>query len=399
MRILQICSKPPFPPVDGGTLAMNQVTSFFLEFGWSIKVLAFETQKHPVLLEKYTKEYINNTNFESIKIDTSLKLWDAFLNLFSKKSYHLQRFEHKTIETKLEQLLQNEEYDIIWFEGLYATSHLDFIQSRSKAKLVLRAHNVEFLIWERLAHETRSWIKKRYLNLLAARLKRYELQTLNKVDVVYTISTIDKAILSTLQCKAELAVLPFGVDVQQIIEKHIQPKNKIFHLAAMDWPPNLEAVNWFVDEIWPILKTLNKEVAVYLAGRSMPPTLIAKSEERLIITGEVDDPECFMKNHGVMIVPLKSGSGIRIKIAEGLAQGKVIVSTTIGAEGYEVENNKNIIIADHAYDFAEKINLILNNQQFHNEIAENAIKFAEENLNRKKIGITLKSEVIKITAN
>lgn len=398
MRILQICSKPPFPPVDGGTLAMNQVTSFFLEFGWSVKVLAFETQKHPVQLEQYTQEYIKNTDFESIKIDTRIKLWDAFLNLFSNKSYHLQRFEHKAIETKLAQLLQNEDYDLIWFEGLYATSHLDFIQSKSKAKLVIRAHNVEFLIWERLANATRSWIKKSYLNLLASRLKRYELQTLNKVDVVYTISTIDKAILSELQCKTELAVLPFGVDVQQI-NKPIQPNNKIFHLAAMDWPPNLEAVNWFIDEIWPILKTLNKEVEVYLAGRSMPQALIAKSEERLIISGEVNDPENFINKHGVMIVPLKSGSGIRIKIAEGLAQGKVIVSTTIGAEGYAVENNRNIIIADHAKDFAEKINMILNNQHFHAEIAENAIKFAQDNLNRKKIDITLKSEVIKITAN
>ena len=158
MKILQICSKVPFPPKDGGSLAMNMITQGLIEAGNQVQVLAVSTPKHFVKEEEMDGAYRNKTSFRSVFIDTSVKPLNAILNLFSSKSYNIIRFYSKDFEKELITLLSAREYDIILLEALWVTVYLDTVRKYSSAKIVLRAHNAEFQIWERLAADSKKII-------------------------------------------------------------------------------------------------------------------------------------------------------------------------------------------------------------------------------------------------
>ena len=171
MKILQICNKPPYPAVDGGAIAMNNTTQGLISNGYEVKVLAISTAKHPVNIESLPEDYLVSTKFESVFIDTSIKLKDAFINLFSSKSYNIERFISNDFTKKLIETLEKEKFDIIIIESLFVAPYITAIKKISKAKIVLRAHNVEYKIWERISSNTKNPIKKTYLSLLAKRLK------------------------------------------------------------------------------------------------------------------------------------------------------------------------------------------------------------------------------------
>ncbi len=181
MRILQICLKPPLPAVDGGCKAMNNITQGLLNKGLEVKVLTLSTHKHPFVKASLSSGYIEQTKIESVFIDTEIKLKDAFLNLFSSNSYNIERFYSIEFEELIIQTLKAQNFDAILFESLYVTPYVEAVRKHSKAKLVYRAHNVEFEIWERNATIEKG-AKKRYLNLLAKRLKKYEGDVLYNFD-------------------------------------------------------------------------------------------------------------------------------------------------------------------------------------------------------------------------
>ena len=159
MNILQICNKPPFPAVDGGAIAMNNTTQGLLNNGHKVTVLAISTPKHPVNYENLPEEYIKNTNFQTVFIDTSIRLRDAFFNLFTKKSYNIERFISVGFTQQLQKILTRESFDIVIIESLFVAPYISTIKSISNAKIVLRAHNVEHKIWERISKNSRlkSW--------------------------------------------------------------------------------------------------------------------------------------------------------------------------------------------------------------------------------------------------
>jgi len=162
MRILQICPKPPLPAVDGGALAMHAVTEGLLQAGMSVKVLAIATEKHPFLPDKISAEYKSATGIETVFIDTGVKYIPAFLNLFSSSSYNVNRFYSVEFANKLKSVLEKETFDIIQLESLFVAPYLYMIRQFSKAKVVLRAHNVESKLWERRAEQENQSLKKRW---------------------------------------------------------------------------------------------------------------------------------------------------------------------------------------------------------------------------------------------
>lgn len=194
MKILQICSKIPFPPKDGGSIAMNILTHGLINAGNRVHVLAVNTPKHFIKDEDIDADYRNKTNYRSVFINTSVKPIDAILNLFSSQSYNIIRFYSADFEKVLIEQLKKENYDLIHLETLWVAPYVEVIRKHSKAKIVLRSQNVEFMIWERLAEDAGNPLKKMYLRLLAKRLKKYELGILNKYDAIATITELDAVV-------------------------------------------------------------------------------------------------------------------------------------------------------------------------------------------------------------
>src|ERR1035437_7718238 len=138
MKILQICSRIPYPPKDGGSIAMNILTHRLIDCGNEVKVLAINTPKHFIKESDIDKEYIKKTSYQLVFIDTSVKPLDAFLNLFSSESYNIARFYSKEFENVLIELLSSQQYDVVQLETLWVAPYVDTIRKHSKAKIVLR---------------------------------------------------------------------------------------------------------------------------------------------------------------------------------------------------------------------------------------------------------------------
>ena len=387
MKILQICNKPPFPAVDGGAIAMNNTTQGLLENGHEIIVLAITTPKHPIEPKSLPKEYLERTQFQSVFIDTRIRLRDAFFNLFSKKSYNIERFISGVFKKKIQEILTEEQFDIVLIESLFVAPYISTIKKFSKAKVVLRAHNVEHKIWERISENTKKPIKKRYLGLLAKRLKKYEIDTFGSIDGIAAMTKVDENSFIELGYKKQIASIPTGYMINSGVVQTDEKveENSIFHIASMDWLPNVEGVRWFLDHVWKNVHANNPKANLYLAGREMPKEFHNLTNSNITTIGKVQSAKEFYLSKKIMIVPILSGSGMRIKIIEGMALGKVIISTTIGAEGIHCTSGKNIIIADSPKDFSEAINTCLRNPEFCEEIGKNAKALIKDEYSNARI--------------
>jgi glycosyltransferase involved in cell wall biosynthesis len=380
MKILQICHKPPRPAIDGGCIAMDNLTKGLLEAGHDVKVLCVSTHKHPFLPESMSDVYKKSTRIEGVFIDTKLHFVDAFSNLITRDSYNVSRFFSPDFDMALESILKASEYDVVQLESLFMTPYIDTVRRFSNAKLILRSHNLEYKIWQRMARVSSNGPKKAYLKLLAKRLKGYEIGVTSQVDGIATISPEDTSNFKELGCKTNLVTLPFGIDTSEYeVERPYNFRPTLFHLGAMDWMPNIEGVEWFLKDAWGEILNAYPNLHLHLAGKASKQFEPKGDRRNLHMDGEVPSAKDYMHSKGIMIVPLLSGGGIRIKIIEGMAMGKVIISTTVGAEGIGVTHGENILIADTPAEFKQRIDEIHENQDMLERISRNARKFIERN--------------------
>src|SRR5574344_1406816 len=141
MKILQLCHKSPYPPIDGGTIAMNNITQGLLNEGHDVKVIAVETPKHPVNWQKIPDEYRQKVEFSTVYIDTTVTVMGALKTLFTNKSYQVQRFYSKNFVLALRKILTEQTFDIVQLESVFMAPYIDEIRNYSNAKIVLRTHN------------------------------------------------------------------------------------------------------------------------------------------------------------------------------------------------------------------------------------------------------------------
>lgn len=383
MKVLQLCNKPPYPPVDGGTIAMNSITQGLIAEHCTLKVLTMCSDKHPVKKNLITEEYCTNTQFESVYVDLKINMLDAFVALLTGESYNVKRYESHEFAKKLASILKEDTFDVIHVESIFLTPYLPLIRKYSKAKVILRAHNVEHLIWERIAKCTKNIFKRWYVKKLALALKVYELEHISQYDGIACITQKDADYFIKAGCRKPIVSIPFGIIAPDTMDNVDEEPNSLFHIGSMDWIPNLEGVNWFLEKVWP--KVLNEvpQARMYLAGRKMPQTLMNTEYRNVSIVGEVPDAMYFIESKKINIVPLLSGSGIRVKIIEAMSVGKTVISTTIGAEGIEYTDGKNILIADTPDEFVMQIKRCIADDEFCAEIGKNAYDLVANNYNNE----------------
>lgn len=387
IQVLQVCLRVPFPPLDGGTIAMYTMANALNAAGATVKVVALNTRKHFVDPASLPETFVNNFKPEMVYIDASVRPLPALINIFTNKSYNISRFDVSLMHDELKRILSEKEFDIIQLESLFMAPYIDTIKKYSRAKIILRAHNVEYRIWERLAHSTGFAAKKWYLNLLSKRLRKYESNVFSKFDGIIALTGDDRDLIKSTGCNVPLLVSPIGIDTRNYQNKSANTNStSVFHLGSMDWLPNIEAIDWFLDKVYPLLVNDVANFSLHLAGKNMPDRFFNLNLPNVHVTGRVNDAGGFMHDKQIMIVPLLSGGGMRVKIIEGMAMGKTIISTTIGAEGILYENGKNIVIADSPEDFSNAIMKCLSDINFSNLIGKNAQKLAVDKYDIRVVG-------------
>lgn len=387
LNILQLCSKVPNPPKDGGSVAMDILTQGLIALGANVKILAIATHKHPFDKNKISAAYKSQTSIEAVFVDTRIRPFKALVNLLKNKSYNIIRFYSKAMDEKLETVLKKTPFDIVQLETLFVAPYVSTIRKHSKAKIILRSQNIEYLLWEQRAKKTNNPFLKFYLTLLAKQLKKFELGMLNNYDGIAAITPEDAEGFKKLGCTKPIITIPFGIDLKSVplAGNSNQEFPSCFHIGAMNWIPNIEGVKWLLDNVWKIVFARHPQLKLYLAGRFMPEWLSNINKQNVNVVGEVKNQFEFMQSKGIMLVPLISGGGMRIKIIEGMAAGKTIISTAKGAEGVPYEHKKNILIANTPEEFADCIDLCLSNPNLYKLIGKNAQELVRTHFDNNKI--------------
>lgn len=378
MYILQLCNKSPYPAKEGGPIAMNRLTEQLLALGHNVKIFAVNTPKYTIDINMIDEDYQRITNIELGYIDTSLSAKKALKCLLTNKSYHVERFQNNNFENQLIEILKNNDFQVVILETVYIAVYIETIRKYSTAKIVLRAHNVENNLWKEITQHTKFSLKKLYLAILTIQLKKFEKRVLSQCDSVWCISEKDKHCFEQYKVKSSIDVLPFAWEKQQYKEKVTTFPINLFTIGSMDWQPNTEGLSWFLEKIYPCIREAVPDLQLKIAGRNMSPYWKELHLEGVQVVGEVDNAKQFMAQNGILIVPLLSGSGVRIKILEALAIGKVVISTQKGVEGLDVEHEKNLFIADTAKEFLSTIQQCIDNPYLCNIISENAQQYVSQ---------------------
>lgn len=390
VNILVLTNKMPYPARDGGSIATLNLLLSLADCGAKVDLLAMNTNKHYSNINKIPHNIKNKISLSTIDIDTSLNYFKIIRNfLFSSIPYNAERFISTEFNNKLINLLQSNTYQIVQLEGLYLCPYIDTIRQYSTAHISLRSHNIEHEIWKRgLINETNIF-KRLYISNLVRRIKKFKLKYLNKYDFLIPITNRDSDTYTQLGNKLLSHVVPTGLEQSSSFFKLDISKSKFpgfFYIGALDWLPNQEGLSWFVREVWSKFVAKYPEVTFSVAGRNASNHIVKLlNNHNVKYLGEVTNAVDFIASGSVMIVPLFSGSGMRIKIIEGMAAGKTIISTTIGTEGINSTDNYNILIADNAEDYYNQLVKIYHNQELHIRIANNARNFVLENFNNKTI--------------
>lgn len=357
MKILVLTKKFPFPLKDGESLAIHGLSKSLSELGCRVSLLAMNTSKHFFRADELPVEMAHYREVRTVSIDNSISPVAAAANLVRGTSYHISRFHVQAYHDALREWLTAENFDIVQLETLYLAPYLSTIRRHSNAQVVMRSHNVEHEIWERCCENIGFAPKRWYLRHLTKQLRDYERSQLNQYDLLLPITQRDKKHFERLGCRSTSYVLPIGLETRcgpPTFESYSRPPDLHF-IGSLDWLPNLEGLQWFLQQVWPEVHRRCPDLEFHIAGRNMPHSIKQLRMKNVIVHGEVNDSCEFVSAHSISIVPLLSGSGMRAKILEAMSLGRVIITTTIGLEGIRARNRRDLYIADTIEQFVDQI--------------------------------------------
>ena len=289
--------------------------------------------------------------------------------------YAVGRFSSASVKSALAQWFEAQSFDVAVCDFLDAT--VNFPRNLSIPS-VLFQHNVESEIWRRHATTRPNPAGRAIASLEFRKMLAYEKQTVRKFDHVIAVSDHDRQLMSAWVDDSRITVVPTGVDLQQYQPGPVKtdPGPLVLFTGAMDWEPNIDAVEYFCREIWPAVQTAIPEARFRIVGRNPGRRVKNLASTSVEIAGRVRSVVEHLQEALVVVVPLRIGGGTRLKIYEAMATGKAVVSTSIGAEGLDVRDGQDILLADQPGDFARQTITLLHDRQFRHQIERAAATLA-----------------------
>ena len=362
-RILILTNRVPYPLNDGGNLAMNAMIDGYHEAGLEVYVLCMNTSRHPVPMGQLNEIYQHTSGFNAVDVDNSVHLWGVFKNfLFSRQPNHADRYRHIDYQNKILDIIGFFNPDLIQIESVFLSSYIPFIKEYSKAKLILRLHNIEYQVWQRAATALDSAIKRYYLKNLSRRIKRFEERVWQQYDLLLPITHADQQVLKDSKIKVPSIVAHFAFAAHAALAETSNATFNAYHLGAMDWIPNSESIKWFLEKVWPQIHSAIPALHFYFGGRFMPQDFMDLQIEGVTCVGEVADAQIFIADKHILIVPLKAGGGIRIKIMEAMAAAKIVVCTSIAMQGIDAVSGTHYLEANEPEEFVSALQWCLTNK-------------------------------------
>ena len=393
MRILHLFFKNPYPPVGGAEIVTYNTAKYLSKLGHHVTLLA------PVEKEKRVPELEKFCRWEPVEENTSTTVTGIVASLPRKNPYVISKYYTDKILNRVEQILTEEEFDLAQIETLYPAQYGLEIKGKTNIPVILRQHNIESDLARDFYLKEPNPLVKPYRYIRYKKIRRYEAEEIQAFDRSVMITREDEKRLNRINPEASTSVVPAGVDTSYFTPEASEPEaNSLVFVGTMYWPPNVEGVLWFKNKILPLVKERLPGVKLYIVGRNPTRKIKSLADSKVVVTGYVDDVRSYIARGEVFIVPLKSGSGMRIKILNAMAMGKPVISTSKGCEGIKVTDGRDIIIADEPEKFAEGIIKLMQNEKTRIGIAKSGLNLIRNNYRWEKVTKELISEYRKVIA-
>lgn len=392
-KILIVTNRVPYPLKDGGNLAMHAMIEGYHNAGWQVFLLSMNTSKHHIAHAALKRLFTHLSGFEWVDVDNRIKLPGILMNLFfSKQPEHARRFYSEDFKDKLKEVLTSFKPDVVQVERVYLTTYMPEIKKYSDALTILRLHNIEYQIWQSLKSKQKNPFKKIYFENLTKRVRDYERDAWKQYNLLLAITEKDASVVLRLEEMTNVVVAPFSIDIA-----HIRPSHKErwvgYHIGAMDWIANQSGIRWFLHHAWPLIHKTLPGFEFYFAGRNMPEEFTKTRLSGVYCLDEVPSAEEFIADKKILIVPLMSGGGIRVKILEAMAAGKIVISTATGIKGIDARSGEHYLKAHKPEDFVKAIKWCLNNKEAAEKMAQKARAMIEEKYDNSKVMKIILDEV------
>lgn len=273
-------------------------------------------------------------------------------SMLSSRSFHMNHLRSRAMSRAVTDMLRRDHFDIVQIES----SQMAPLIPDAGIPVVLDEHNVEFMLLKRLSAMEASPVRKTFGRLEAFKAGREELRSWAAADGVVFTSQADLAIMRRLAPESRGCVVPNGVDVE-----HFQPRGEdvesdtVLFTGSINYRPNTDAVDHFMRHIFPAVRRQRPSARFIVVGQGAPEWLVRSAPSGVEFTGPVEDVRPFVARASVVVAPLRSGGGTRLKILEALAMAKPVVSTKIGCEGIAVVDGHHLRVADDHAEFANHV--------------------------------------------
>jgi len=297
--------------------------------------------------------------------------------MFHAAPFAVSKFTHPDVQRAVASYDRERKLDVAVCDFLSAS--LNFSEDLV-VPTVLFQHNIESALWQRMASTESNPVKRFAYQIEATKMARYERRALAKFHHVIAVSEHDRQQMLAMDPSCAISVVPTGVDTQKYPMAPPASANppRIVFTGSMDWEPNIDAIDYFCREIFPSVRAEFPSAVFQIVGRNPHPRVKQLASASVEVTGTVPSVAEYLRDATVVVVPLRIGGGTRLKIFEAMAMGKALVSTTIGAEGLDVESGRDLLLADDAAAMAQAINLLLRDSALRRRYEEAAAKLAAQ---------------------
>jgi polysaccharide biosynthesis protein PslH len=382
LRILQIAPRLPWPLSIGGNIGIYNITRSLSRLGHEVTFVCFAAgASDPSPMSTFSDVHI-------VPHSTATGPLSLMTNLFSSLPYTISKYRCAAMPDALRKLCRERSFDVVHVDHIHMAPYGVMLKEEFGLPLLIREHNFETTIYERFARQQKFPPLAWYMHMQTRRLLRFETRHLLHADVIAAITEDDAVRIREAADVGRMEVVPAGVDLDSHApaDPAREEAATITLLGSMAWEPNLDAVQWFVSQIWPRIAEASGDARLIIAGDAPPRRIRELASARIEVPGFVEDLSGLLASSTVLAVPLRVGGGMRIKLLEYFARAKAVVATSIGAEGNVGRNGEHLLIADEASDFADAVLRLLRDPQLRRTLGGSARTLTEEVYSWEAVG-------------
>lgn len=369
LNILFISATVPYPAIDGGRIRVLNLVQNLCKFH-NVTFLCFIT----LPTDDQGIRYLNDLGINVIGIDLKKANLPILLHsIFYNKPLTVAKYFSFPMLNEINKLLRSKKFDIVHFEMLHTGQYIKDIQNKGKTKIILDEQNIDSSVWFRLAKTESHLIRKVLFYWQYKCFKSYEKRICRDFNRCLCVSKEDSNLLRSISPETHTEIVPNGVDPHYFSPHDSEEdETKLVFTGSMDWQPNEDAVIYFCQEIFPLIRSELTDMKFFIVGSNPTDKVLSLRDiSGVYVTGLVDDVRPYIANSAIYVVPLRIGGGTRLKILQALAMKKAVISTSVGCEGIDIEPGKDLIVSDDSRDFANKVIMLSKDRGLRRKLGEN----------------------------